>query len=69
LFQVFLGVCRLSVDSMDDTLDDIFSWSCRLKVLNKLQGFSDFLVLEVIDDKVESGFREDIDERWKDLED
>ena len=58
----------LSSDCMYYCLEDVFLGYNTLHILYQLIGFIHFFILQVVDDKIESGFRDDIDQRRKDLQ-
>ena len=52
---------------MDDSFEDVLLWQNALHILDKLVRLVYLIVLEVVDDQVESGLGDHIDQRWKHL--
>ena len=50
------------------SLQDVFLREHTLHILDKLVSFVDFVVLEIVDHKVETSLRDHIDQRRKDLQ-
>ena len=52
---------------MDDSLEDILFRNNTFHVLDQLESLLDIVILKVIDDKVKSSFRDNINQWWKSL--
>lgn len=61
-------VCVLTNNGVDNSLQNVLLGVDAVHVFDQVVSFVDFIVLEVVDDEVESGFVEDINKRWQDLE-
>ena len=53
---------------MHDSLQDILLWHHTLKILDQIVGIIDLLVLEIVDDQVEPGLWNHINQGWEHLE-
>lgn len=54
------GVFLVSVLEQSDSLDDVFSWVGRVKVLDEVESFFCAFIFQTINDHVQSGFREEL---------
>ena len=52
---------------VDDSFEDVLLWQNALHILDKLVRLVYLIVLEVVDDQVESGLGDHINQRWKHL--
>mmetsp|Transcript_35933 Transcript_35933/g.32331 ORF Transcript_35933/g.32331 Transcript_35933/m.32331 type:complete len:291 (+) Transcript_35933:700-1572(+) len=68
LSKMLLRVEFLTIDSVNDTSNDIFSGSRSLQILDKIHSFLGLTTLQIVNNKIESGFRENIKKRRKNLE-
>ena len=58
----------LSNHSVHNCLQDVFFWYYAFHVLNKIICLSSLLILQVVDDKIQPGLRNNVDERWQHLQ-
>ena len=66
--QVLLLLRVLPDHGMDHSLEDVLLGHYALHVLNQVVSVVDLIVLQIVDDEVESGLWDHIDEWWEDLE-
>lgn len=59
---MLFGVFILSDDSVNDSLDDVLFRNDTVHIFNKLVCFLRLIILEVVDDEVKSGLRDDINQ-------
>ena len=64
---MFLLVVLLSNHSMNDSLDDEVFGSDALHILDHVVSFVDFIIFQVVDNEVESGFGDHVDQGWEHL--
>jgi len=62
--QVFLLVVLLADHRVDDRLDDVLLGYDAIHILNKFVSFFDFIIFQIIDDQVESGLCDNVDQ-WR----
>jgi hypothetical protein len=65
--DVILVVCVISDNGVNNGLENVLLRNDTVHVLYEIIGFVDFVVLEVVDYKVESRLWEDFDERRENL--
>lgn len=65
--EMLLLLVVLSDNCVDHGLEDILLWYHTFHVLDKVVSVSDLVILEVVDDKVQSGLRDDINQGWQNL--
>jgi hypothetical protein len=59
---VILVVCVISDNGVNNRLKDVFLRDHAVHVLDEVVGLVDFVVLEVINDEVQPGLGEDVNE-------
>lgn len=65
---MFLLLCVLSNDSVNNGLEDVLFWYNALHVFDEVVSIIDLIVLEIIDHKVESSLWDNINKWWENLE-
>ena len=63
--QMLFLLWVLTDNSMDDSLQDIFLWDNTLHIFNKIVSIGSLIILEIINNQIESSFRNDVNEWWK----
>lgn len=66
--QMVLLLCALADDSVYYGLEDVLFGEDTLHVFDQLVGLIDFVVVEVVNDQIKSGFGDHIDKWWKHLQ-
>ena len=66
--MILLLLTLLPDHSMNDRLQDVFLWQDALHVLDQSIGLIDFIILQIVNDQVETRLWDDINQGWKDLQ-
>ena len=61
-------VSVLANDCMNNSFKDVLLWHDAFHVFDQTVCIICLIILEVVNNKVKSGLRNDINERWQDLE-
>jgi hypothetical protein len=64
---VFSGVLLLTILEQSNSFDDILPWICWIEVLNQVESFFSVLILQTINDHVQSSLREQLNQGRKNL--
>jgi hypothetical protein len=65
---VVLVLCILANESVDDSFENVFFGNDAVHILDQIEGLVDFIVFQVINHQVQSGFRENVNERRQHLQ-
>lgn len=65
---MILVLCVLADKSVNDSLKNVLFRHDTVHVLDQIEGLVNFIVLQVINHQVQSGFRENVHQRRQDLE-
>ena len=63
-----LLVFLLADHGVDNSLQDVLFGEDTVHVFDQVVSFIHFVIFEVVDDQVETGFRHHIDQWWENLE-
>ena len=66
-FQVFSGILLLTILEQSNSFDDILPWICWIEVLNQVERLFSVLILQAINDHIQSSLREQLNQGRKNL--